>query len=209
MLHSKPKAPWPLLKGRPDLGVIYSTATSDSPPNLEAWVDSDWASCPDTRFSRTGVAITCGGDLLHWRGSKQHSHTLSSAKPEFIAASQLVRDLSWLRQLAEEWSIPLRHPPIQPFPSNSVFTKTMTTRYRLSPIITTPSTWHTRAHHAHQVHRPPPPVPRKRSTSEQAQAHLSPQKFRNMSFFSPRPSPSPVTLPSSRGFAKGHKAYPT
>lgn len=42
------------LKGNIDIGVKYSKQPSNSPPYLQAWVDADWAACPNTRNSRTG-----------------------------------------------------------------------------------------------------------------------------------------------------------
>lgn len=101
------------LKENHDLGIQYArkyspTTTNASPLHLEAWADSDWASCPDMRYSRMGVAFTFDADLLFWISNRQHAHALSSAESEFIAASGAARTLKWLRQFAEEWRIPLR-----------------------------------------------------------------------------------------------------
>lgn len=106
------------LKGNPDLGVQYackysSTSNNNSPLHIEAWADSDWASCPDTRYSRTGVAFTFAADLLLWLSNRQHAHALSSAEAEFIAACRAARELRWLRQFADESRIPL-HPAACP-----------------------------------------------------------------------------------------------
>jgi Reverse transcriptase (RNA-dependent DNA polymerase) len=97
--------------GRRDMSVTYSGQNGlASPPHIEAWVDSDWAKCTDTRRSRTGIAITFAGDMLHWRSQLQKTVSTSSSEAEYIAASQAARDIKWLRQLASEWGITLQPP---------------------------------------------------------------------------------------------------
>lgn len=45
------------LKGTPDQGILLR---ADSPLQLVAYCDSDWASCPVTRRSITGYFISLG-----------------------------------------------------------------------------------------------------------------------------------------------------
>jgi hypothetical protein len=59
------------LAGHRNLSIRYynGDALDDAKRQLEAWVDSDWAQCPDTRLSRTGVVFTYAGDVIHYRSS--------------------------------------------------------------------------------------------------------------------------------------------
>lgn len=75
----------------------------DGSDKLSAFSDSDFATCPDTRSSRTGMLILYAGDPIHWASTLQKSITLSSAEAELYAASETARVVSWLRRLATEW----------------------------------------------------------------------------------------------------------
>ena len=55
---------------------------------LWGWVDADYAGCQDTRRSHTGYVRMLNGAAISWRSKLQATVSLSSAKSEFIAASQ-------------------------------------------------------------------------------------------------------------------------
>jgi hypothetical protein len=97
------------LAGRRKLSIRYynGDAPDDAKRQLEAWFDSDWAQCPDTRRSRTGVVFTYAGDVIHYRSSMQKSVATSSSEAEYVAAGVAAKDLKWLRSLAQEWRINL------------------------------------------------------------------------------------------------------
>lgn len=101
------------LAGHRDLGITYERAQSPPDPNatMEAWVDSDWAQCKDTRRSRTGVVFTYAGDVVHYRSSMQKTVALSSSEAEYVAAAVAARDVKWFRALAAEWHIPIDGDP--------------------------------------------------------------------------------------------------
>lgn len=61
------------LKGTTDLGLFY---TASSPFYLEAYCDSDWASCPITRRSLSGYCIFLGDNPISWKTKKQPSVTI-------------------------------------------------------------------------------------------------------------------------------------
>ena len=103
------------LRGTHDRGLTFSSKTTQNVPlSLQAFCDSDWAQCPDSRRSTTGIVFTFAGGPIHWVSSKQATVAHSSAKAEYIAAAHAARDLTWLTQLARAWHIHLHDPPQTP-----------------------------------------------------------------------------------------------
>ena len=50
------------------------------------WVDSDYASDPDTRKSVTGYVCSMNGRPISWKAKRQDCVTLSSAEADYLAA---------------------------------------------------------------------------------------------------------------------------
>ena len=64
---------------------------------LEGWVDSDFASCPDTRRSTSGYVLSLNGAPVSWKAKRQASVALSSAEAEFVAASLCGKEVVYIR----------------------------------------------------------------------------------------------------------------
>ena len=69
---------------------------------LHAQSDADFASCPDTRTSNYGNAIYYGGNIIAWKARKIKTVVLSTCETEFIAASNTVAHMKWLRHMILE-----------------------------------------------------------------------------------------------------------
>jgi hypothetical protein len=69
---------------------------------LSAYVDADFGGCKETRKSTTGFVIMLGNGAVMWRSRKQVTVALSSAEAEYVAASEAVRSIIWLRSILAE-----------------------------------------------------------------------------------------------------------
>ena len=84
------------LKGSPGQGILLR---SDAPLSLQGWCDSDWASCPTTRRSLTGLIVFLGGSPISWKTKKQHTVSRSSDEAEYRSMASLTCELKWLKGL--------------------------------------------------------------------------------------------------------------
>jgi hypothetical protein len=69
---------------------------------LEAYCDSDWASCIDERKSQTGYVIMIGATPVIWKSVKQKCVSLSTQEAEFIALTECAKEVLWVSHLLAE-----------------------------------------------------------------------------------------------------------
>jgi hypothetical protein len=74
---------------------------------VEAYCDSDFAGDPATRRSVTGFAIFFCGVAVAWRSKAQKLVTLSSSEAEYVALTDCVKDVIFIRNLLQtiQWKI--------------------------------------------------------------------------------------------------------
>ncbi|GJV80484.1 putative ribonuclease H-like domain-containing protein [Tanacetum coccineum] len=82
------------LKGQPKLGLWYP---NDSPFDLVAYTDSDYAGASLDRKSTTGGCQFLGCRLILWQCKKQTVVANSTTKAEYIAASNCCRQVLWIQ----------------------------------------------------------------------------------------------------------------
>jgi len=87
------------LKGSSSSGLFFQ---ADQPPILTAFSDSDWAGDKDTRKSTTGYTVMMSGCAISWRSALQKIVACSSTEAEYIALSEAMREVIWLRQILSE-----------------------------------------------------------------------------------------------------------
>ena len=71
-------------------------------PDLNIYVDSDWAGCPETRRSTTGFIITLLGATINYGSRTQATIALSSAEAELYAINTGATEALHLRNLLME-----------------------------------------------------------------------------------------------------------
>lgn len=84
------------IKNNPGQGLFYS-ATSE--PCLNAFADSDWAICYDSRRSVTGYCVYLGNSLITLKSKKQDVVSNSSTEADYRSMSQVTCEFLWLQQL--------------------------------------------------------------------------------------------------------------
>lgn len=96
------------LKGTLDFGLSFRRSTC--PLTLCAYSDADWAGCPDTRRSTTGICIFLGPNLISWCAKKQQVVSHSSADAKYRSLAHACADTIWVSYLLVE----LQFLPSQP-----------------------------------------------------------------------------------------------
>ena len=95
------------LKGSIGQGLFFSATSSLS---LQAFSDSDWGTCVDTRRSITGYCILLGSSLVSWKTKKRQTISRSSSKAEYRALAATVCEIQWIHYLLEDLQVHLSSP---------------------------------------------------------------------------------------------------
>ncbi|GJU43329.1 hypothetical protein Tco_1200595 [Tanacetum coccineum] len=82
------------LKGKPSLGLWYS---KDSPLELVAYTDSNYARATQDRKSTTRGCQFLGNRLISWQCKKQTMVATSTTKAEYVTAASCCRRVLWIQ----------------------------------------------------------------------------------------------------------------
>ena len=74
--------------------------------DMHAYVDSDWATCPKTRRSFTGIAVQLAGGTIAYKTKLQPTVSLSSTEAEFMATCDAGKMLLFIRSILWDLGIP-------------------------------------------------------------------------------------------------------
>ena len=96
------------LKATKNYGICYSG--SNDPNKIIAYSDSDFAGDLDDRKSTTGIVTVINGGCVTWSSHRQKCIATSTAEAEYVACSQLAKDVIWLRRLLGNIGIPQNKP---------------------------------------------------------------------------------------------------
>ncbi len=89
------------LAGTKQQGLTFSRSPSANLV-LTAYSDADWAGSESDARSTTGVVLKLANVAVCWISQKQGTVSLSSSEAEYVAASESVRDILWLRTLLDD-----------------------------------------------------------------------------------------------------------
>ena len=77
---------------------------------LKAYSDSDFAGDKDTRLSVSGYGIYLFNCLISWKSRAMRTHALSSTEAEYIAVSEVLCEILFIRQVLEFMGVKLEYP---------------------------------------------------------------------------------------------------
>jgi hypothetical protein len=96
------------LKGIRTKGIVYSIqlnpaiTDNDAACHIKGYTDSDWAGDISIGKSISGYLFLGAGAFIVWGFHKQLIVALSTCEAEYVAASDVTREVTWLRNLLAE-----------------------------------------------------------------------------------------------------------
>jgi hypothetical protein len=101
------------LKGTVNQTISYSgQLKSGDKIKITAFADSDWAQDRDDRKSTSGYVVMLSGGPVSWQCRKQPTRALSSCEAEFIALTEVTKEVLWLTYFLGELGIDFETPII-------------------------------------------------------------------------------------------------
>ena len=103
--NALPNIPLPTIVSTP--GNLLSITRPQHPAlDVHGYVDSDWASCPKTRRSLTGICVQLAGGPVAYKTKLQPTIAQSSTEAEFMGASDFGKILLYVRSVLWDLGIP-------------------------------------------------------------------------------------------------------
>jgi hypothetical protein len=95
------------LKGTRTKGIIYGAQpnlaiTDDDACHIKGYTNSDWAGDISTCKSTSGYLFLGSKGLIAWESNKQPIVALFTCEAEYVAISDVSREITWLRNLLAE-----------------------------------------------------------------------------------------------------------
>lgn len=85
---------------------------ADAHVKLQAFTNSDWATCPDSRKSVTGYLMMLGNSPITWKSKKQSTISKSSSKAEYMAMASAASEITCVDSFTNIVVTDLLHVPL-------------------------------------------------------------------------------------------------
>ena len=86
--------------------LLLDNRSSHTAYDVHGFVDSDWAACPKTRRSFSGICIRLAGGTIAYKSRLQPTVSQSSTEAEFIAAADAGKMILYIRSILFDLGIP-------------------------------------------------------------------------------------------------------
>lgn len=96
------------IKGTTETKLRIQGGSKD--PLVIAYFDSSFADDRDDSRSTYGYAILYGGSTMVWKSKKHKAVNLSTTHAEYLAATEVTRDISWVETLFEGLGLRMKKP---------------------------------------------------------------------------------------------------
>lgn len=96
------------LNSTKNLKLMYKK--DETREKIECYVDADWAGDNLERKSTTGYIIKLFGNVIYWKSKKQKSVTKATTFAEYVALSEAVSELKFIREILNVFEIQLNEP---------------------------------------------------------------------------------------------------
>ena len=90
------------VKGTTTMGLLLGKDCDLKGGELRGYSDSDYAGCISTRRSTSGYVFFWRAACISWRSERQRIVATSTTEAEYIAASEAVKELCWLKRILSE-----------------------------------------------------------------------------------------------------------
>ena len=100
-----PSEPLPVMASRP-ADLLPDNRPSHLATDLHGYVDSDWATCPRTRRSLTGICVRLAGGTIAYKTKLQPTIAQSSTEAEFMGASDFGKIILYVRSVLWDLGVP-------------------------------------------------------------------------------------------------------
>ena len=100
-----PKEPLPSIVSSP-VDLLMQNRPQHDATEVHGYVDSDWATCPRTRRSLTGVCLRLAGGTIAYKTKLQPTIAQSSTEAEFMGASDFGKILLYVRSVLWDLGVP-------------------------------------------------------------------------------------------------------
>jgi hypothetical protein len=99
------------IKGSLDYKLCYKK-NMNMPQILSAYIDADWGNDINDRRSTTGYLLKLYGCTISWCSRKQQTVAISSTESEYMAVSDAICEILWIRSLISFLNLDVSEPTL-------------------------------------------------------------------------------------------------